>query len=79
MFGWRGEAQELHAVAMRSEREVELVLRRKPGPAMDEFVKQMRLFAHRLREAAEYAGAQAQEAEHEIPHDMIKQLYSAQR
>jgi len=79
MFYWREEAQELHTMAMRREREAELVLRRKPGPATDEFVKQMRLFAHRLQEAAEYAGAQAQEAEHEIPHDMIKQRYSVRR
>lgn len=75
----REEAQDLHITAMRRAREAELVLKRKPGPATDEFVTQVRFFAHRLLEAAGYAGAQAQQAEHEIPHDMIKQRYSVWR
>lgn len=79
MFYWREEAQELHAMAKHREREAELILKKKPGPATNEFVKQMRLLAHRLHEAAGYADAQAEEAEREILPDMIKQFHSALR
>ncbi|MDC8448021.1 MAG: hypothetical protein LV473_06665 [Nitrospira sp.] len=74
---WIEEARELHTMAMQREREAELVVKHQPGPEIDEFVKQMRLFAHRLQEAADYARVQAQEAEREIPPDMIKELQSA--
>ena len=76
MFYWYEESRELHAMATHREHEAELVLKKQPGPATDEFVNQMRLFAHRLHEVAEYADAQALEAEKEIPPGMIKQLYS---
>lgn len=59
-------------MATHREQEAELVSKKQPGQTTDEFVKQMRLFAHRLQEAAEYADAQAQEAKQEISRDMIK-------
>lgn len=77
MLYWMEEARELHTMAVHREREAELLVTQQPGPQTDEFVKQMRLFAHRLQEAAEYARGQAQEAEREIPPDMIKELQSA--
>jgi len=77
MFYWQEEALELHAMATHREREAELVLKNTPGPTTNEFVKRMRLLAHQLQEAAEYADAQAKEAEREIPPDMIQQLHSA--
>lgn len=79
MFYWREEARELHAMATHREREAELVLRKQSGLATDAFVTQMRLFAHRLHEAAEYADTQAKEAELEIPPDVIQRLQSALR
>jgi molecular chaperone DnaK (HSP70) len=77
MFYWQEEALELHAMATHRAREAELVLKNAPGPAMNEFVKRMRLLAHQLQEAAEYADAQAKEAEREILPAMIQQLHSA--
>lgn len=77
MFYWREEARELHDMATHREREAELVLKKAPGSATNAFVQQMRLFAHQLQEAAEYADVQAKEAEREIPPDMIQQLQSA--
>ncbi|MDF0675804.1 MAG: hypothetical protein P0120_15945 [Nitrospira sp.] len=76
MFYWREEGRELHAMARHRERETELLLRTKPGPATTEFVKQMRLFAHQLEEAADYADTQAKKAAREIPSDMTQQLHS---
>lgn len=76
MFYWYEEARELRAMATHREREAELVMKKDPGPATDEFVKQMRLFARRLYEAAEYADTQAHEAEQEIPPDTNRQQYS---
>jgi hypothetical protein len=52
-------------------------LKTQPGSATNEFVKQMRLFAHQLEEAAVYADTQAKNAAREIPPDMIQQLQSA--
>ena len=72
MFYWYEEARELHSMATHREQEAELVLKKQPGPTTDEFVKQMRLFAHRLQEAAEYADAQAREAKREVSGDMIQ-------
>jgi len=77
MFYWQEEALELHAMATHREREAALVLKNTPGPAMNEFVKRMRLLAHQLQEAAEYADEQAKEAEQEILPAMIQQLHSA--
>lgn len=77
MFYWLEEARELHAMATHREREAELILKKKPGPTTNAFVTQMRLFAHQLQGAAQYAIAQAQEAEREIPPDAIQQLHSA--
>ena len=79
MFYWREEARELHAMAAHREREAELILKKTPGPATSEFVKQMRLLAHQLQEAAEYADAQAKEAERAIPPEVIRRLHSALR
>src|SRR5689334_16635742 len=79
MFYWREEARELHAMATHRMREAELILKKRPGPATSEFVKQMRLFTHQLHEAAEYADAQAKEAERAIPPDVIQQFHSALR
>lgn len=77
MFYWQEEALELHAMATHREQEAELVLKNTPGPAISEFVKRMRLLAHQLQEAAEYADTQAKEAEREIPPAIIQQLHSA--
>lgn len=77
MLYWIEEARELHTMATHREREAELVVKKQPGPETDEFVKQMRIFAHRLETAAEYARVQAQEAEREIPPEMIMELQSA--
>ncbi|MFO0698159.1 MAG: hypothetical protein U0236_02935 [Nitrospira sp.] len=77
MFYWLEESRELHAMATHREREAELVLKKKPGPATDTFVTQMRLLAHQLHEAAEYADVRANEAEQEIPPNMIKRIRSA--
>jgi hypothetical protein len=79
MFYWIEESRELHAMATHREREAELVLKNKPGPATTEFVKQMRLLAHRLHEAADYADVQAHEAERDVPPDLIRQFQSALR
>ena len=79
MFYWHEEALELNAMATHREREAELMLKKKPGPATNEFVKQMRLLVQQLHEAAAYADAQAQEAEREIPLGMIQQLHSTLR
>lgn len=79
MFYWQEEARELHAMATHRDREAELMLKKKPGPTTNEFVKQMRLLAHQLRQAATYADARAKEAEGEILPDMIKQFHSALR
>ena len=79
MFYWREVARELHAMAIHSGREAELVLKKNPGPATTAFVKQMQLLTHQLQEAAEYADAQAKEAEQEIPPDMMQRLQSALR
>ncbi len=77
MFYWREEGRELHAMARLRERETDLLLKTQPGPATTEFAKQMRLFAHQLEEAADYADTQAKNAAREIPPDMIQQLQSA--
>ena len=77
MLYWIEEARELHAMATHREREAELVWKKYPGPEMDQFVQHMRLLAHQLQGAAEYANAQAQEALREIPPDMLRQLHSA--
>lgn len=79
MFYWQEEAQELHAMAIHREREAELILKKKPGLATNDFVKQMRQLAHQLHQAATYADAQAKEAEREIQPDMIQQLHSTLR
>lgn len=79
MLYWYEESRELHAMAMHREREAELILRKKPGPATNEFVRQMRVFAHQLHETAAFADAQAKEAEQEIPPDMITQLDALRR
>lgn len=78
MFYWREEARELHEMANHREREADLVSKKKPGAATNEFVKQMRSLAHRLNAAAEYADAQARQAEQEVPHgtgDFAPQLF----
>lgn len=72
-------ARELHAMARHRDREAELMLKKKPGPATDEFVKQMRQLTRRLHQAATYADVQAKEAEREIPPDMIQQFHSTLR
>ncbi|HEX5545029.1 MAG TPA: hypothetical protein VFX10_05980 [Nitrospira sp.] len=77
MFYWIEEARELHAMASHRDREAELMLKKKPGPATNEFVKQMRQLAHQLHQAATYADAQAKEAEREVSPDMIRQFHSA--
>ena len=64
-------------MATHRDREAELMLKKKPGPATDEFVKQMRRLARQLHQAATYADSQAKEAESEIPPDMIRQFRSA--
>lgn len=69
MFYWIEEARELHAMASHRDREAELMLKKKPGPATNEFVKQMRQLTRQLHQAATYADAQAKEAEREIPPD----------
>lgn len=79
MFYWLEEARELHAMASHRDREAELMLKKKPGPATNEFVKQMRQLTRRLHQAATYAEAQAKEAEQEIMPDMIQQFHSALR
>ncbi len=79
MFYWLEEARELHAMASHRDREAELMLQNKPGPATNEFVKQMRQLTRRLHQAATYADVQAKEAEREIPPDMIQQFHSALR
>ena len=79
MFYWREEARELHAMASHRDREAELMLKTKPGPATSAFVKQMRQFAHQLHQAATYADVQAKEAEREIPPDLIQQFHSTLR
>lgn len=79
MFYWLEEARELHAMARHRDREAELMLKKKPGPATDEFVKQMRQLTRRLHQAATYADVQAKEAEREIPPDMIQQFHSTLR
>lgn len=79
MFYWREEGRELHAMARHRERETELLLKKEPGPATDEFVKQMRLLAHQLEEAADYADGQAKKAAREIPSEMIEQLPATAR
>lgn len=79
MFYWLEEARELHAMASHRDREAELMLKKKPGPATNEFVKQMRQLTRRLHQAATYADAQAKEAEREILPDMIQQFHSALR
>lgn len=77
LFYWREEGRELHGMARHRERETELLLKTKPGPATNEFVKQMRLFAHQLEEAADYADMQAKKAAEEVSPDMIQQLPSS--
>ncbi len=79
MFYWIEEARELHAMATHRAREAELVLKKYPGPSTNEFVQHMRLFAHQLQEAADYADGQAKEAEQEVPPEIIQQLPSAVR
>lgn len=79
MFYWREEARELHAMASHTDREAELMLKNKPGPTTDEFVKQMRQLAHQLHQAAAYADVQAKEAEREMPPKMIHPFHSALR
>jgi hypothetical protein len=79
MFYWLEEARELHAMASHRDREAELMLKKKPGPATNEFVKQMRQLTRRLHQAATYADAQAKEAEREILPDTIQQFQSALR
>jgi len=79
MFYWLEEARELHAMASHRDREAELMLKKKPGPATNEFVKQMRQLTRRLHQAATYADAQAKEAEREILPDTIQQFHSALR
>ncbi len=79
MFYWREEARELHAMATHRDREAELILKKKPGPVTNEFVKQMRQLAHQLHQAATYADAQAEEAEREIPLGTIQQFHSTLR
>ena len=79
MFYWREEARELRTMASHREREAELMLKTKPGPATHEFIKQMRQLAHQLHQAATYADAQAKEAEREVPPDMLQRLHSALR
>jgi hypothetical protein len=79
MFYWLEEARELHAMASHRDREAELMLKKKPGPATNEFVKQMRQLTLRLHQAATYADAQAKDAEREILPDMIQQFHSALR
>ncbi len=76
MFYWREEARELHAMAMHREREAELILKRKPGPATHEFVRRMHLLVHQLHQAADYAQVQAQEAEREISTAVLQELQS---
>lgn len=56
MFYWCEEARELREMAKHREREAELVLKKYPGPGMDQFIQHMRLLAHQLEEAADYAG-----------------------
>ena len=68
MFYWREEARELRGMANHREREADLVLKKKPGAATNKFVKQMRTLANQLQAAAEYADAQAREAEQEVPY-----------
>lgn len=77
MLYWLEEARELQTMATHREREAELVWRKYPGPEMGQFVQHMRLLAHQLQGAAEYANAQAQEALREIPPDILQQLHSA--
>jgi hypothetical protein len=77
MFYWREEARELHAMATHRDREAELLLKNRPGPATNEFVKQMQRLAHQLHQAATYADAQAKQAERGIPPDMLQQFHSA--
>jgi len=79
MFYWREEARELHAMATHTDREADLILKKKPGLATNEFVKQMRKLAHQLHQAATYADVQAKEAEQEVPSDAILQFHSALR
>ncbi len=79
MFYWREEARELHAMASHREREAELMSKTKPGPTTHEFVEQMQALAHQLHQAAAYADVQAEQAEREIPPDMLQQLHSALR
>lgn len=79
MFYWLEEARELHAMASHRDREAELMLQNKPGPATNEFVKQMRQLTRRLHQAATYADAQAEEAEREILPDMVQQFHSTLR
>jgi len=79
MFYWLEEARELHAMASHRDREAELMLKKKPGPATNEFVKQMRQLTRQLHQAATYADTQAKEAEREIPPDMTQQFHSALR
>lgn len=79
MFYWLEEARELHAMASHRDQEAELMLKKKPGPATNEFVKQLRQFTRQLHQAATYADVQAKEAEREIPPDMIQQFHSALR
>lgn len=79
MFYWIEESRELHAMATHREREAELILKKKPGPATNEFVRRMHLLVHQLHQAADYAQVQAQEAEREIPPDILQELQSALR
>ncbi|MFY4728560.1 hypothetical protein [Nitrospira sp. BLG_2] len=79
MFYWLEEARELHAMASHRDREAELMLQNKPGPATNEFVKQMRQLTRRLHQAATYADAQANEAKQEILPDMVQQFHSTLR
>lgn len=79
MFYWIEESRELHAMATHREREAELILKKKPGLATNEFVRRMHLLVHQLHQAADYAQVQAQEAERDIPPDILHELQSALR
>lgn len=59
---WREEAMELHGMAVRREREAELISKK---GGSEEFVTHMRALARQLHAAAEYADQEAQrQAQH---------------
>ena len=69
---WHEEATELHEMAVRREREADLISKQQQDGSADELATHMRALARQLHAAAEYADEQAQKAQRQVQHAMTQ-------